>query len=363
MRHFCTVALYCAAELAAASIPARATDYAGKTVKVIVNFGVGGSTDLDARMLVRHLPRFIPGYPTILVQNMPGAGGSVGANWLGEVAKPDGLTIGYLGGVANKAALQTKDIRADFRKLAFIGTVSGLNVTYVRKDILPKLDKPEDFLKADGFWIGGLSPDSNKDIRVRMQLDLLGLNYHYLSGYAGSADARLAFKRKEIQLYSEALGTYLMSIGPELVRGGEAIPLWYDPLFKDGMSYRSADTETIPAQPFDEFITRVKGSPPQGQLWDAYKLATKFSTTFLYLIMMPPATSGEDVKTIGSAIEQLSKDETYKAEARQASGTTPILATGKNTEEEFRDMLNPDPELKAFINAYIEKGQKDVGKR
>jgi tripartite-type tricarboxylate transporter receptor subunit TctC len=77
-----------------ASHAAQAPFYQGKTVTFFINFSAGGPTDIEGRIVARHLARFIPGNPTILVQNMSGGGGVTGINYLGEVAKHDGLTIG-----------------------------------------------------------------------------------------------------------------------------------------------------------------------------------------------------------------------------------------------------------------------------
>ncbi len=301
------------ATLCSMSQMAWAFDYAGKRVTMVVNHAVGGSTDIEARLLARHLSRVVPGNPTFIVQNVTGAGGSVAANWLAEVARPDGLVMSYLAGMASYAALRGKNLRADLAKFTLLGTSPGINVTFARRDLLPRMDKPDDFLKASEFWIGGLSAESNKDVRIRMQMDLLGMKYHYLTGYKGSSEARFALRRKEIQVYVEALSAYRSSI-EDMVAAGEVLPIWYDPLFKDGKAYRSSDTNDIPAEPFDEFIRRVKGSEPTGEMWEAYKLVTQFSTTFLYLMMMPPGAPPEAVKIMTAAIARLNSDSVYQQE-------------------------------------------------
>ena len=70
--------------------------YKGKTVRVIVAFTPGGAYDTWARMITKHLDKYIPGSPTLVVQNMPGAGSISAANYLTSIAKPDGLTIGLI---------------------------------------------------------------------------------------------------------------------------------------------------------------------------------------------------------------------------------------------------------------------------
>ena len=67
--------------------------YAGKTIRIIAGFAPGGTIDLRARLFARHLPKWIAGNPSIIVQNMTGAGGLVAANYAFSVAKPDGLTL------------------------------------------------------------------------------------------------------------------------------------------------------------------------------------------------------------------------------------------------------------------------------
>ena len=148
----------------AGPVRAQSTDiaelYRGKTVTFMINFTPGGSTDVEGRVLARHLGDHIPGKPTVVVQNMGGAGGSIGTNYLGQVAKPDGLMLGYLTASVGKQALGEADLKVDLRGLEFLGNVPDVNVTYMRKDVQPGISAPADIMKAKGFWIGGLTPDA-----------------------------------------------------------------------------------------------------------------------------------------------------------------------------------------------------------
>ena len=79
------------------SIDAKADDfYRGKQITFVVSGGVGGGYDASARLIAQYLPKYIPGEPTIVVQNQPGAGGLGATNWLYNVAPRDGLTIGMV---------------------------------------------------------------------------------------------------------------------------------------------------------------------------------------------------------------------------------------------------------------------------
>lgn len=87
--------------LASPSLSAESPFYQGKNLTFLINFAAGGPTDIEGRIVARHLAKHIPGNPTIIVQNMPGAGGVTGINFLGEAAKRDGLTMGYFTGPYN----------------------------------------------------------------------------------------------------------------------------------------------------------------------------------------------------------------------------------------------------------------------
>ena len=89
------------------SLSAETPFYQGKNVIFIINFSAGGPTDIEGRIVARHLAKHIPGNPTVIPQNMAGAGGVTGMNFLGEVAKRDGLTLGYFTGPYNHQMMRT----------------------------------------------------------------------------------------------------------------------------------------------------------------------------------------------------------------------------------------------------------------
>ena len=353
-----------AALLLMAPPAARAADfYAGKTLSVLVNFTAGGPTDIEARLVARHIGRHIPGNPAIVVRNMGGAGGVIGTNWLGEIAPPDGLNLGYLTGAASKAAVGDKAIRVDVTKLAFIAGGPGVIVAYIRTDTPPGMRVPADIMKARDFWAGGLSADSDKDIRERMQLDLLGVPFKYITGYPGSAEARLALQRNELQMYPESMPTYRATIEAGLVKAGEAIPLWHDPL-DDGEKFNaSPDADGIPAKTFTDFLIEQKGGLPKSGLFDAFRLINSVGTVFLRVIAMPPGTPKEAVADIKGAFEAMVKDPAYRDDAVKTMKFVPNFIVDDKTEKLFRDKLNPDPKLRAFIQNYVEQGRAMNGKK
>lgn len=342
---------------------ARAADfYQGKTLSVMVNFTAGGPTDVEARLMARHIGKHIGGSPQVVVRNMGGAGGVIGVNWLGEIAPPDGLTLGFLTGAASKSAIGESGIRVDLAKFAFVAGGPGISVTYIRTDVPPGMKVPADVMKASDFWAGGLAPDADKDIRERMELDMLGLKYHYISNYPGSAEARLALERHEVQMFPESMPTYRASIEPNLVKPGTAIPVWYDPL-DDGENFiASPDAEGIPAKMFPDFLKEVKGGLPGGDLWEAYRLINSVGTVFLRVLAMPPNTPREAVTAIQAALVKMVDDPDYRAEALAAIKFVPRYVVDEKTEKLYRAKLSPEPRLREFIHRYVEAGRASLGK-
>src|SRR5713101_2403163 len=102
---------------------AFAQPYSGKTVTIIVGYKPGGGYDATARLLARHLPKHIPGKPTVIVQNMPGGNSIIAANHLYNVARPDGLTIGTFNRNLPIAQLtRVQGVKYDMTRFAWIGS-------------------------------------------------------------------------------------------------------------------------------------------------------------------------------------------------------------------------------------------------
>jgi tripartite-type tricarboxylate transporter receptor subunit TctC len=112
--------------------------YEGKILSIIVGYAPGGGYDRMARLLSKHLPRFIPGKPVVLVQNMPGASSMIAANYLYSVAKPDGLTIGTFNRYVTLAQLlKLEGVRFDLAKFAWIGSASVEAAVFTLRTDLP----------------------------------------------------------------------------------------------------------------------------------------------------------------------------------------------------------------------------------
>ena len=349
---------------AMATTPATAADndfYRGKTISLVINYTVGGPTDTEVRLLARHINKHIPGAPTIVVRNMGGAGGAIGINWLGQAAPNDGYTVGYMTGIVGATMHDQPTVKIDASKLGFVAGVEAISVGYGRTDLGSGLKEPFDLMKQSNFWMGGLSPDGNKDLRLRMQLDLLGLKYRYISGYPGAADARLALERKEVEMTAESLPTYRMTIEPALVDTGRVIPLWLD-VADEYADKDHPDTAGIKAPTFETYYRKAKGEPPKSTLWEVHRMLKEFGTVFLRTINLPPGSPAVATELWRDAIAGLVGDEEYRQDAIKTIKYVPRFYFGPNVERKYRESIVPDPAIVAFTSGYIREGYVMMGK-
>jgi hypothetical protein len=331
--------------------------YQGKNIIFLINFAAGGPTDIEGRIVVRHLAKHVPGNPTFIPQNMPGAGGVTGMNFLGEVAKPDGLTMGYFTGPYNHQMMRTPTLRIDLGKLPFIASVASVTVCYIRSDVPPGIKKPTDISKAERFRAGGLSFDSNKDLRFRLAFDILGLKYDYVTGYNSSNDARLAVQRNEIQYHDENIPGYRGVVEPQLVKTGIVTPLYYhDVVNPDGTMGKSPDYPELNS--FTEVYTQIHGKAPTGIKYEALKAANMASQNMNRVALLSPGTPTAAVAAMRQAFAGLAKDEEFLAEAQKVMRFHPRFEIGEDGERLRAKVLQAPAEVIDFVRQFVEQARK-----
>jgi hypothetical protein len=351
-----TVLSLCAAAVLGAS-PAQAQDpfYKGKRLTILVNHAVAGSADVEARVFAKYINRHIPGQPAVVIQNIEAAGGLVGTKHIGEVAPRDGTMIGYLNGAAWRYVNNPEQHRVDFKSYEFIAHQTGTSVYYVRTDVPPGMRKATDIVNAKGLVAGGLGPENAKDLRIRLTLDLLSVPYKYVTGYRSSPPARLALQRGEINFYSELSPGYRAVVHPGMIAKGEALPLYYDPVYSNGVLGRSTYMDGLPIATFTELYQELNGKQPSGELWDAYATVLTVIGAMQVVIVLPPEAPKAAAEALQTAVAALAHDQDYAEEARKTFGFLPEWHTGPDTNARMREALAVRPETKAFITDYIKK--------
>jgi len=194
-----TSALLVAASIAAVS-PARAQTpeefYRGKTINLIIPNAPGGSFDLYARLVANHLGRFIPGNPSIVPQNMPGAAGMQAANYLASLAPKDGIVLAVLvPNITLAQILGVSSIAYDTRRFKWIGRIIATTATLFTWHTSGTKTLAD--LKTRETLVASTGPLSQANINSTMLNGVVGTRFKLIRGYRGSGDAALAVERGE----------------------------------------------------------------------------------------------------------------------------------------------------------------------
>ena len=184
--------------------------YKGKTIRLIVGNSTGGAMDDWGRFVALYLGKHIPGNPDVVVQNMPGAGAIIAANYIYNVAKPDGLTLG----VVNPAnyidqLLGSKEVKFDWPKFSWIGSPERVDqVLFMRTDgpyktidELRAAKKPPRCAALARAGLGYLLP--------RLFEEALGVKFNMVLGYGGGGEMNLAIEKGEVQCRAGTVSAYV----------------------------------------------------------------------------------------------------------------------------------------------------------
>lgn len=318
--------------------------YKGKTVRFLVNFSAGGPTDVFGRLIARYFPKHVAGHPVVTVQNMAGAGGIIGANYVYEIAKPDGLTIAVFSGMYLPQILGGAGVRYDLNKMPIIAGAAETSIVYIRSDT--EVKSPADLLKpAKPIVLGGFTRENNKDLALRLAFDLMGIPYKYVTGYAGVAELRIAVQRGEINVTSESLTGY-NTAGTLMIREGTIVPLYQEGLLgPEGATVRDARSD-LPS--FPEFFRKMKGSDLSGPQAEAYKISGG-ARTMLRFVTVPPKTPNDLLRVIRKAFADTFADPEFKTEAERLLQFKPLTFVGEDAERVnaavFRAATGPTREI------------------
>jgi tripartite-type tricarboxylate transporter receptor subunit TctC len=210
----------------ATPVSAQSHFFAGKTITLYVGFSPGGGVDGEARIAARHLSRFIPGNPTILVKNMPGAGGIVLANHIYKGVDADGLTLAMPGrsGFLLSNIVKDNNVTYDLTKFAYIGGAGSTNsILWLRKD-LGIADIAQLKAAKREIILGAWSARSQNAIVPKVLRQYEGWPFKVVHGYPGTNEVIVAIERREVDgLYSHQ-GT-VQTIRPDMIAKGEVIPI------------------------------------------------------------------------------------------------------------------------------------------
>lgn len=334
-------ALWATALVAATTMPAFSQSveqfYKGKTITVVIGLGAGGGYDTYARLAARWLGRHIPGSPTLVPQNMPGAGGMIAANHLYNVAPKDGTAMGALhANVAFAQVTETPNVEYDARRFNWIGRVAsgGLDVHHTWHTT--GVTSFDDLLKRE-VVVGAGGPTSGSFIFPNAVNELMGAKLKILAGYKGTAETSLALERGEIEM---ALHNW------EALRTEKADWL-RDKKINLIVQYgveRHAELSNVPT------IIELAKTEEQRQIW---RLLLSTSSVG-YSLSMPPDVPAERVAAVRKAFDAALKDPDLQAEAKKVKRELDPLG-GEKLEAFIVSMFKADRDVVAKARALLKK--------
>ena len=185
---------------AAACAPALADDaalFAGRTITVVIGYPPGGGFDLAARMMVQYMPKFIPGEPTMVAQNMPGASSFKASNYIYNAAPKDGT---YIGGVVNSIpthqVIDGRGVRFDAGKFIWLGSTGFANLMTMAWHTAGVRNIKDVFERELLTGVTGVG--SGTYIYTNAMNVILGTKFKMVMGYKGVTDIDLAMERGEV---------------------------------------------------------------------------------------------------------------------------------------------------------------------
>lgn len=191
------------------SSAAESNYFQGKTIRLVVGSSSGGGYDLWARLLAQHIGKHIPGNPVVLVQNMPGAGGVVAANYVYGIAKPDGLTLGAFNPALYFDQLVGRpEVKFDWSKFSWIGSPEQNDVLHFIRTDAP-FKTIDDLRNAkEPPRCGSTGTGTTGHYIPRLLEETLGIKTIIVGGYQGGSEIDLAVERNEVVCWSPLVATY-----------------------------------------------------------------------------------------------------------------------------------------------------------
>ena len=309
--------------------------FQGKQIRFVLGAAPGQDYDVWARFLARHLPRHIPGNPTFVVQNMPGAGHMRATNWLYNIAPRDGTVWGSVSRNIPAVGLQQlASVQYDPLKFNWIGSPELTNRGCIAMASNPRVKSAADLFEHE-FVVGGTGAGSTVTETPKLLRGLLGMKFRVVEGYSKPQDGQFAMERGELDGMCATVQS-LRNFRPEWMRAGTARVLFT--LEQDPVPWTKAPT-----------IYQFIKTEEQRQTLSYFSSSIEYGRPLL----LPPEVPADRVRTIRRAFEETLKDQAFLDEA-QKLGMEITLRTGEQLEALIRAAKETSPEIIERVTKIIQ---------
>ena len=317
--------------------------YHGKTVRIIVGFSAGGGYDQYSRLIARHLAKYIPGNPAVIVDNMAGAGSIIAANHTFNAAPKDGTVIGNISGpIILEQLFANPAVQYDMAKFRYLAVpVSESYVMVVTRK--PGVAKFEDLIGPKGkqVTVGGI-PGSTVEHAPVLVRDILGANVKLVLGYKGTADVRMAIEGGEVEGFFNSW-TSLKITSFDKIKSGEWLML-----------------AQLSEKPLKDLIVPNVPTIPQIAKSNESRLLLKYGTStpndFGKVYVLPPGTPADRANALESAFTKVFADKELLVDAEKGKlEIDPMI--GGEIHKLVVEFLGMTPELRGKLQTAL-KGEK-----
>ena len=312
--------------------------YRGKVVRVVVGFSPGGGFDTFSRTVARYMGRHIPGNPSIIVENMPGAGSLIAANHIYRVAKDDGLTIGHFNGNQILGQLVgAKGINFDAQKIRWLDAPGNNHDLCVVNQKAGVADAQEWLAAKTLLKLAGSAPGSTTDDTAKILKEAIGLPMRLISGYKGTADMRVAVESGEVDGLCGFSWVSVRATWRKAVEAGQV-----KIMFQNAPKVH-ADLPKVP-----QSITFAKTDVGR-QLIES-GIHTPSSITYGY--SLSPSTPQDRVQVLRRAFNATLKDKDFLNDAAKANLEI-VPATGEEIEQNIDRLFKTPPSVVAKLKEVL----------
>jgi tripartite-type tricarboxylate transporter receptor subunit TctC len=319
--------------------------FKGKTIRFVVGQAAGGGYDLAARTIGRHMGKHIPGNPTIVVENMTGAGSLIAANYTYNSAKPDGLFVAtWNGALILRQALGDKAVRLDGRKLGWIGSpTKGTPICGIMA--YTGLKSLDDIVGSNReIKMGATGPGSTYEDLPKMLNLTLGTKFNVISGYEGTGTILVAMRRREVDGGCWTWESMRTTARPMLEAKGDDRLIPY-------LIHRRWDEPEVKDLPLIPDV--LKKDPDKLAAYKTWVATYEFQRPY----SVPPETPKERVQLLRKAFADTLKDPEFLAEAKKVKLAV-TYTSGEQIEEYVDEMLSITPKAKELLSFLLTKSKK-----
>jgi tripartite-type tricarboxylate transporter receptor subunit TctC len=314
--------------------------YRGKQIRVIIGYSAGGGYDLSARLVTKHMAKFIPGHPTMVPQNMPGAGSATAAQYMMRSAPRDGTVLATLGQNIpfDQVMHPERASTYDASKMNWIGNADEQNNVIMIWRASGVRSIKDAFTRE--IVLGATAADGADALYPRVLNNVLGAKFKIIGGFPGGADQNLAMERGETEGRGSQTMSSIRATTPQFLKENKIVIILQMGVVKS------------PELPDVPLMVDLARSPAERAIFQLVSAGVRLGRT----ILTTPDVPADRLKALREAFDKTMKDPEFLADAKAANlDINPV--SGVEVQKAVEDVVNASPDAIALARAAITPGK------